>query len=199
MRHAKLSLARRGPSTHEKARVHGGASRGGGVADFGAGAAAAPGTPAAAALALEKPAIPIVFSTSPTRPAKASSGASRGCQTMLLQVPAGQQYDHLVAPCRAARSSQCVRLRLTGSDAPWSMEVASAGRVSAGELLRRVDIRGLDDAGLRACITEAAPGGRAQACAGGSDFINAIDPDWTYWTRSPLVSSRQLIDTRDFR
>ena len=134
---------------------------------------------------LKSPRSRLCSSTSPTRPAKASSGASRGCQTMLLQVPAGQQYDHLVAPCRAARSSQCVRLRLTGSDAPWSMEVASAGAVSAGDCLRRVDIRGLDDAGLRACITEAAPGGRAQACAGGSDFINAIDPDWTYWTRSP--------------
>ena len=45
--------------------------------------------------------------------------------------------------------------------------MAPAGAVSAGDCLRRIDIRGLDDAGLRGLHCGGGAGGRAQACAGG--------------------------------
>ena len=82
----------------------------------------------------------------------------RFCQAMLLQVPAGLQRDHLVGALQCLFDHHdALRLRLTGSEAPWSLEVAPAGAVVAGDCLRRIDICGLDDAGLHACIVEAAP------------------------------------------
>ena len=82
----------------------------------------------------------------------------RFCQAVLLQVPAGLQRDHLVGALQCLFDHHdALRLRLTGSEAPWSLEVAPAGAVVAGDCLRRIDICGLDDAGLHACIVEAAP------------------------------------------
>src|SRR4029077_20884922 len=67
-----------------------------------------------------------------------------------------------------------LRLRLTGSDAPWSLEVAPAGAVSAGDCLRRIDIRGLDDAGLRACIAQAAPAAECRLAPAAGVMVAAV-------------------------
>ena len=83
----------------------------------------------------------------------------RFCQAMLLQVPAGLQRDHLVAALQSLLDHHdALRLRLgPASGAPGSLEVLPAGAVVAGDCLRRIDVCGLDEAGLRACIAEAAP------------------------------------------
>ena len=99
----------------------------------------------------------------------------RFCQAMLLQVPAGLQYDHLVGALQSLLDHHdALRLRLTGSDAPWSLEVAPAGAVSAGDCLRRIDIRGLDDAGLRACIAEAAPAAERRLAPAAGVMVAAV-------------------------
>src|SRR4051812_49741913 len=99
----------------------------------------------------------------------------RFCQAMLLQMPAGLQYDHLVGALQSLLDHHdALRLRLTGSDAPWSLEVAPAGAVSAGDCLRRIDIRGLDEAGLRACIAEAAPAAERRLAPAAGVMVAAV-------------------------
>src|SRR3954452_6379083 len=99
----------------------------------------------------------------------------RFCQAMLLQVPAGLQRDHLVGALQSLLDHHdALRLRLTGSAAPWSLEVAPAGAVSAGDCLRRIDIRGLDEAGLRACIAEAAPAAERRLAPAAGVMVAAV-------------------------
>ncbi|HEX3305973.1 MAG TPA: condensation domain-containing protein, partial [Streptosporangiaceae bacterium] len=99
----------------------------------------------------------------------------RFCQAMLLQVPAGLQHDHLVGALQSLLDHHdALRLRPTGSDAPWSLEVAPAGAVSAGDCLRRIDIRGLDEAGLRACIAAAAPAAERRLAPAAGVMVAAV-------------------------
>ena len=84
-------------------------------------------------------------------------------QAMLLQVPAGLREDHLIAALQSLLDHHdALRLRLDGPalGAQWSLEVAPPGAVAAGDCLRRIDVRGLDEAARRACIGE-----QAQAAA----------------------------------
>ena len=53
-------------------------------------------------------------------------------------------------------------------------EVAPAGAVSAGDCLRRIDIRGLDDAGLRACIAEVAPAAERRLAPAAGVMVAAV-------------------------
>ena len=86
----------------------------------------------------------------------------RFSQAMLLQVPAGLQGDHLVGALQSMLDHHdALRLRLDGAaqqHPPWRLEVAAPGTVKASACLRRIDISGLDEAALRACIA-----GEAQA------------------------------------
>ena len=92
-------------------------------------------------------------------------------QAMLLQVPAGLREDHLIArPAGAARSSRraaaaACRCRAGRRAGRWRSRRPARSRRAA--CLRRVDVAGLDEAALRACIERAGAGGRAAACAGG--------------------------------
>ena len=52
--------------------------------------------------------------------------------------------------------------------------MAPAGAVSAGDCLRRIDIRGLDDAGLRACIAEAAPAAERRLAPAAGVMVAAV-------------------------
>ena len=82
---------------------------------------------------------------------------------MLLQVPAGLREDHLIAALQSLLDHHdALRLRLDGTalGAQWSLEVAPPGAVAAGDCLRRIDVRGLDEVARRACIGE-----QAQAAA----------------------------------
>ena len=87
-------------------------------------------------------------------------------QAMLLQVPAGLQRRSSVRRAAGrARSSRCVAAaadRMRRRRGAWRWR--RPARWLPADCLRRIDIRGLDDAGLRACIAEAGAGGRAPAC-----------------------------------
>ena len=77
-------------------------------------------------------------------------------QAMLLRVPAGMRQHDLIGALQAVLDHHdALRLRLAVSArGDWSLEIAPSGAVEAGECLRRIDICGLDEAGLRACIGE---------------------------------------------
>ena len=83
-------------------------------------------------------------------------------QAMLLQVPAGLREDELIAALQTVLDHHdALRLCVAGAagSGESNLEVAPAGAVCAGDCLRRIDICGLDAAGLAACIAE-----QAQAC-----------------------------------
>ena len=85
-------------------------------------------------------------------------------QSMLLRVPAGLQVNHLTAAVQSVLDHHDVlRLRIVASaeDEEWGLEITPPGSMQAASCLRRVDICGLDDAGLRTCI-----GDEAQAAEG---------------------------------
>ena len=85
-------------------------------------------------------------------------------QAMLLEVPAGLRCDHLAGALQAVlEHHDALRLRLiaAGQGAELSLEIMGSGSVDAQACLRRVDVHGLSEAALRACIAE-----QAQAAAG---------------------------------
>ena len=75
------------------------------------------------------------------------------------------------APCRACSiiTMHCGCDWIVRRSAPWSLEVLPAGAVVAGDCLRRIDVCGLDEAGLRGLHRGGGAGGRAPArpCGGG--------------------------------
>src|SRR5262249_7495707 len=72
-------------------------------------------------------------------------------QSMLLQVPAGLQHNHLVAALQnLIDHHDALRLQLDVG-ARWSLEVAPLQAISARDCLRRIDVRGLDDAARHTC------------------------------------------------
>ena len=79
-------------------------------------------------------------------------------QSMLLQVPAGVEQAHLLAALQAVLDHHdALRLRLipsSAADEEWSLEIAPPGAVTAAGCTHRVDVVGLDEDALRACIAE---------------------------------------------
>jgi non-ribosomal peptide synthase protein (TIGR01720 family) len=79
-------------------------------------------------------------------------------QAMLLRVPGGLRPEDLCAALQAVLDHHDgLRLRLPVSVSAsepqdWTLEIAPPGTVRASECLRRVDIAGLDEADLLACI-----------------------------------------------
>ena len=72
-------------------------------------------------------------------------------QAMLLQVPAALREDHLVAALQAVLDHHdALRLCMAAAagTGEWSLEMAPPGAVRAGDCLRRIDVGGLDAAGL---------------------------------------------------
>ncbi|MGP4086244.1 amino acid adenylation domain-containing protein [Streptomyces sp. KR55] len=93
--------------------------------------------------------------------------------SMLLQAPAGADTEKLTRVLQAVLDHHDgLRLTLTRMDlgpaipALWSAQTTAPGTVDAAALLRRVDVRDLDDAALRAAI-----GDESDAAA------NRLDPD----------------------
>src|SRR5262245_40789347 len=75
-------------------------------------------------------------------------------QAMLLQMPAGMREEYLVAALQAVLDHHdTLRLRRLAPPptADLSFEIAVAGTIDAKAFTRRIDIRGLNDARLRAC------------------------------------------------
>src|SRR5262249_53306035 len=84
-------------------------------------------------------------------------------QAMLLQVPAGVREADLIGALQAvldhhdALRLRVVDLAMSPAQSPdVSLEIAPSGTVDAKSCLRRVDICGLTDDALRACISEQA-------------------------------------------
>jgi amino acid adenylation domain-containing protein/non-ribosomal peptide synthase protein (TIGR01720 family) len=91
--------------------------------------------------------------------------------SMLVRTPAGAREEQLAAVLQALLDHHdALRLRLhrRAGGAVWSLETVAAGAVRAGDLLRRVDVRGTDPDGLRAVLaTESdAAVGRLDPAAG---------------------------------
>ena len=95
-------------------------------------------------------------------------------QAMLLRVPAGVQQIISWRPGSVLDHHDALRLRLTGAAARGAWRWLPAGTVGAGDCLRRIDIRGLEEAGLRDCIAEQAPAAEAPAFAGGWSDAAAV-------------------------
>ncbi|MBW0010592.1 MAG: amino acid adenylation domain-containing protein, partial [Pseudonocardiales bacterium] len=93
-------------------------------------------------------------------------------QSMLLRVPAGLDAEQVTAAVGAVVDHHdALRSRLRypdGRGGEWVLEVAPAGTVAAGGLVRRVDVAALDSGGLRAVISEevAAAEGRLAPASG---------------------------------
>ncbi|WP_255779125.1 amino acid adenylation domain-containing protein [Mycetohabitans sp. B8] len=81
-------------------------------------------------------------------------------QTMLLQVPAALQADHLITALQALLDHHdALRLQLLPSSAQgagWTLQIPPAGAVSASACLRRVEIAELDEDVRQARISQEA-------------------------------------------
>jgi non-ribosomal peptide synthase protein (TIGR01720 family) len=89
--------------------------------------------------------------------AELSGPIDRFHQSMLLQVPACLQEDHLVGALQAVLDHHDgLRLVARWHGSELALEIAPCGTVDARAYLRRIGISGLDDAARRACITEQA-------------------------------------------
>ncbi|KAF9394391.1 hypothetical protein CPC16_011446, partial [Podila verticillata] len=81
-------------------------------------------------------------------------------QTMLLQVPAALQADHLITALQALLDHHdALRLQLlplSAQDAGWGLQIPPAGAVSASACLRRVEIAALDESVRQARISQEA-------------------------------------------
>ena len=99
-------------------------------------------------------------------------------QAMLLQVPAGLREDHLVAALQALLDHHdALRLRLRWSRArrtsgPWRSHRPVP--VQAGDCLHRVDVAGLDDAALRAAISEQAQAAELRLAPSAGTMVQAV-------------------------
>jgi hypothetical protein len=116
----------------------------------------------------------------------------RFSQAMLLQVPDGLQEDHLIAAlqtlldhhdalrlCMVASARDAPARDAPARDAPagngeWSLEVAPAGAVRAGDCLRRTEVCGLDAAGLRACIAAQALAAEERLAPAAGVMVQAV-------------------------
>jgi hypothetical protein len=89
---------------------------------------------------------------------------------MALRVPAGLRLADLAAALTGLLDRHdALRLRLESVvDGRWRLRVAARGSIRGADCLRRVDATGLDGAGLRAALAEAASAaeGRLSPLAG---------------------------------
>ena len=101
----------------------------------------------------------------------------RFCQTLLLRVPAGLRGAHLVGALQGVLDHHdALRLRLRGAAevAQWRLEVAPVGAVEVGTCLRRIDVCGLDDEGLRTCIAGEAEAAESRLAPAGGVMVQAV-------------------------
>ncbi|HEV2682242.1 MAG TPA: condensation domain-containing protein, partial [Rhodanobacter sp.] len=83
----------------------------------------------------------------------------RFCQSVLLQVPAALREDDLAAALQTLLDHHdALRMQLAEPSAldGWCLNIPVRGHLDARALLQRVDIAGLDEVQLQACLTEQA-------------------------------------------
>ena len=139
---------------------------------------------AAADLILEQASPAVDIATGPLPPTpimrwllERGGPIDRFCQAMLLRVPAAVQGDHLIGALQSLLDHHdALRLRLSAAEgsAGWSLEVAPPGAVAAGDCVRRIDVCGLDDEGLRACIAEAAQAAEGRLAPAAGVMVQAV-------------------------
>ena len=98
-------------------------------------------------------------------------------QAMLLQVPAGLRQEQLVAALQALLGHHdALRLRMAGAGtgAEWTLEIAPPGAVQAADCLHRVDVAGMDDAALRAAISEQALAAELRLAPSAGTMVQAV-------------------------
>src|SRR5205823_11203380 len=97
-------------------------------------------------------------------------------QAMLLCVPAGMREADLIGALQAVLDHHdALRLRLAVPVAgEWSLEIAPAGAVAAGDCVRRLDISGLDAGGVRECLGEAAAAAAARLSPAQGRMLQAV-------------------------
>ena len=97
-------------------------------------------------------------------------------QAMLLRVPAGMWQADLIGALQAVLDHHdALRLRLDVSvEGEWSVEIAPAGAIAAGECLRRIEISGLSDGGVRTCIGAAADAVAARLSPAHGRLLQAV-------------------------
>ncbi|MEU0768670.1 amino acid adenylation domain-containing protein, partial [Streptomyces albogriseolus] len=76
-------------------------------------------------------------------------------QSSVLRVPAGLREDVLIDALQSVLDHHgALRLRMAGEDRAWRFEVPEAGTVTAGDLVRRVDVSGLTGNERRTVVVE---------------------------------------------
>jgi len=98
-------------------------------------------------------------------------------QAMLLRVPAGLLYDHLIAALQTLLDHHdALRLRLIApaGTGEWGLEVAPPGAVMAADCIRRIDVCGLDDETRRACISEQAQAAEIRLAPEAGVMVQAV-------------------------
>ena len=126
-------------------------------------------------------------------------------QSILLQVPAGLQQDHLLAALQIiVDHHDALRLRLAAPSAAAGnliLEVAPPGAVIAASCTHRIDVAGLDDDALRACIAEHTRGAAARLAPKAGLMVQAVwfDPGAQVSGRLLLVIHHLAVDGVSWR
>ena len=98
-------------------------------------------------------------------------------QAVLLQVPAALREEHLAAALQALLDHHdALRLRFAAAsaDSEASFEIAPCGTIEAAACLRRVDIRGEDDAARRLRIAEEAQAAEGRLAPAAGVMLQAV-------------------------
>ena len=98
-------------------------------------------------------------------------------QRMLLRVPAGLREDDLAAALQVLLDHHdALRLRVgvAAGEGGWRLEIAPAGSVRAADCLRRIEVAGLADGRLRACIAEHAAAAERRLSPAGGVMVQAV-------------------------
>ena len=98
-------------------------------------------------------------------------------QAMLLGVPAGLREDHFVAALQSVLDHHdALRLRLIApvQDGELALEIAPGGTVEGKSCLQRVDVGGLSDVALRACIDRESQGAERRLAPAAGVMLQAV-------------------------
>ncbi|MGI8332310.1 amino acid adenylation domain-containing protein [Actinomadura scrupuli] len=96
-------------------------------------------------------------------------------QSVLLRVPGDLGVDHLTGALQAVLDHHDIlRLRVDRTDDAWRQTVQPAGAVGAADLLRRVDIAGLDEEKLGRVLAEQVAAARDRLAPGQGTMVQVV-------------------------
>ncbi|GAA3375590.1 non-ribosomal peptide synthetase [Streptomyces sannanensis] len=110
-------------------------------------------------------------------------------QTYVVPVPASLRLADLTAATAALFDHHdALRLRLTRDDDGWSLQVPEPGSVPVAELVRRIDIAGLDEAAVREIMA-----GEASTARSGLDPEAGVMAQLVWFDAGPETDGRLLV------